>query len=132
MPGVVCSLCENSQVFDSTFCVEFIERGQEEKPWSAKDMRYFNNLTKTLNVAVMTARAFRNDPEIADQMQQYISNLEPIVDGIRTKKNVTVPVKGKSAYLLFAKKLSELLIENYAEDRTCKAHDREFSSTIKA
>jgi len=71
----------------------------------------------------MTARAFRNDPEIADQMQQYISNLEPIVDGIRTKKNVTVPVKGKSAYLLFAKKLSELLIENYAEDRTCKAHD---------
>jgi hypothetical protein len=79
---------------------------------------------KTLNVAVITARAFRNDPEIADQMQGYISNLEPIVDGIRTKKkDVTVPAKGKSAYLLFAKKLSVTKLRMMLIHRTCEAHN---------
>ena len=47
----------------------------------------------------MTARAFRNDPEIADQMARYISNIAPIIDGIRTKKKeVTITTKGKSMH----------------------------------
>ena len=80
-------------------CVAFIERGQEDTAWSSKDIKFFNNLTKTLNVAVVTARAFRNDPEIADQMANYITNIMPIIDGIRTKKkNVTITTKGKSKH----------------------------------
>ena len=107
----------------------FIERGQDDNAWTTKDIKYLHNLTRTLNTAVTTARAFRNDPEIAAQMSSYILNVEPIVKGLENKKkDVTINMKGKSKYPII---LYNQHINNESKNRTSQTYSGKFPGTVQ-
>lgn len=65
----------------------------DTKDWSSKDSKYLLKLSQKLGEVAISARAFRNDAEVAADMKDHVDCLCVIMNSLKEKKKTGLTIR---------------------------------------